>query len=115
METKEDKAMAKMLARAERMHQREQRKLANMKATATVNKGRVKARMNGHRTLLSMHIDPELLADPDQRHELEDMIVEAINKATDQIDEKLGSPFGTLESLPGLFADFFDSPLGPSR
>ena len=79
-----------------------------MKATSKAGKGRVQATMNGHRALVSVRIKPEMMAE-DNLDELQLLVVKAVNGALKQIDEKLGSPYGTLASLPSLFSDYFES------
>ncbi|MEE8525960.1 MAG: YbaB/EbfC family nucleoid-associated protein [Thermoanaerobaculia bacterium] len=102
-----DPRMQKMLDRARKMKEREQRRLAKMTVTATALKGKVKATINGHRALVEVHVDPELMS-ADGGEELEGQLLKVINNAATRIDDKLGSKYGTLDSLPGLFSDFFD-------
>ena len=102
-----DPRMEKMLERARKMKEREQRRLSKMTVTSTALKGKVKATINGHRALTSVHVDPELLVE-DRCAELEQLILKVVNSAATRIDEKLGSKYGTLDSLPNLFSDFFD-------
>lgn len=105
--SEQDPKMSKMLERARKMKDKQNRELAEMKAKAKVGDDRVEATMNGHRALLSVQIAPELLS-ADHRQEIESLVVEAVNDALDEIDDKLGSSYGTLSSLPSLFSDYFD-------
>ncbi len=102
-----DPRMQKMLDRARKMKEREQRRLAKMTVTATALKGKVKATINGHRSLVGVHVDPEMMTE-ENREELEKQLLKVINNAATRIDDKLGSKYGTLDSLPGLFSDIFD-------
>lgn len=102
-----DPRMQKMLDRARKMKEREQRRLAKMTVTATALKGKVTATINGHRALVGVHVDPEMMT-ADGGEELEAQLLKVINNAATRIDTKLGSKYGTLDSLPSLFSDFFD-------
>jgi len=96
--------MSKLLEQAREMHERHQRQLAEMLAESTVGEGRVRAKMNGHRHLLRVAIDSEALK-PADRARLEDLLLEAINDVTGQIEDKLLATFGRVSILPSLIPD----------
>ena len=63
----------------------------------------VVVKMSGHKQLLSVHIDPEVV-DPDDPEMLQDLLLAAVNQATRKVDEALQSKLGGLTSgLPGMF------------
>ena len=99
-----DPEMEKLLRRAREMQQEKSRRLAGTVVEATAADGRVTARMNGHRALLSIEIDPDLVL-PENKASLEGLVTEVINDATSQIDEILAERFGIVDKMPSLNLD----------
>lgn len=68
--------------------------------------GAVQAEVNGHKELLSLQIDPEVLSE-ENREMLEDLILAAVNEALKQVDEMINSEMqkvtGGLNLPPGMF------------
>ncbi|GBD37751.1 Nucleoid-associated protein YbaB [bacterium HR36] len=62
--------------------------------------GLVRARANGRLTLTDLHIDPELLRQPD-RELLEELILAACNQALDNVRAKVSTE--ALDLLPSSF------------
>jgi len=60
-------------------------------------------KMNGHKELLEVKIDPEVI-DPEDAGVLEDLVVAAVNDASRRVDETMREKMGSMSSsLPGLF------------
>ncbi|NMD42187.1 MAG: YbaB/EbfC family nucleoid-associated protein [Firmicutes bacterium] len=68
--------------------------------------GAVRAEVNGHKELLSLQIDPEVLSE-ENREMLEDLILAAVNEALKQVDEMIANDMqkltGGLNLPPGMF------------
>ena len=88
-----------------------QDKLVHVKATGESGGGMVKAVVNGKKQLISVDIDPSLLKG-DDKGILQDLVVAAVNKATEEADELAKeelkkSTDGILPNIPGLdFSSF---------
>lgn len=95
--------MSKLLKQAQRMQEKMQRELGDTVTEATIGGGAVYAKMNGHKQLMSIKIDPEAI-DPDELEELQDLVLAAVNKVTEQMDEILRRKLGpSATSMPSLF------------
>jgi DNA-binding YbaB/EbfC family protein len=95
----------KMMKQAAQMQERMQRELAALEIEAAAGGGMVSVRMNGHKQLLGITIEKDVL-DPADPEMLQDLIVAAFNEASRKVDEaaqeKLGSLAGGM-GLPGMF------------
>ena len=95
----------KMMKQAQRMQEQMQRELGELVVETSAGGGMVKAKMSGHKQLLSVDIDPEVI-DPEDPSMLQDLILAAVNDAARQVDEqmqqKLGGLAGGLGGIPGL-------------
>ncbi len=95
--------MQKMLKQAQKMQDKIQRQLSETSVESTVGGGIVSVRMDGHKQLLAVKIDPEAM-DPEDPGMLEDLIVAAVNEANRKVDESLQQKVGSLTAnIPGLF------------
>ena len=95
--------MQKLLKQAEEMQERMQRDLADTVVEASVGGGIVTVRMDGHKHLLSVKIDPEAM-DPDDPEMLEDLVLAAVNEAVRRTDEAMRSKMGAFAGqMPNLF------------
>ena len=95
--------MKELLKQAQDMQERMQRELAETRVHASVGGGMVKVEMNGHKKLVAVHLDPEIV-DRDDIPILADLILAAVNEAGRKVDDKLRSSFGShAASMPGLF------------
>lgn len=95
--------MNKLLKQAQEMQEKLQRELGDTFADASVGGGVVSVKMDGHKHLVSIKIDPEAI-DPDDTGMLEDLIVAAVNEASRKMDETLRHKVGTMaSSLPSVF------------
>ena len=74
---------------------RAQEELGEQTITATAGGGAVTVVMNGHQDLQSITIAPEVV-DPDDIEMLQDLIVAAINSATEQVRALSSSTLGPL-------------------
>ena len=100
--------MQKMLKQAKKMQQQladVQDGLRDVVVEATAGGGMVKATMSGDGVLQSITIDPQAL-DPEDVELLQDMIVAAVNEASnnasDVANQRMGAITGGL-NIPGLF------------
>jgi nucleoid-associated protein EbfC len=93
-----------MMKQAQEAQQRLQQQMTEMREQATAGGGMVTATVNGHKHLLSLTIDPEVVSKDDVAM-LQDLIVAAVNDAHRKVDEELKRSIGGLMSglnLPGL-------------
>ena len=93
----------KMLKQAQKMQDKLQQELGQTTVDAAVGGGILTVTMNGHKQLLSVKIDPEVL-DPEDPSMLEDLIVAAVNEANRKVDDTMQQKVGSMApSIPGLF------------
>ena len=83
-----------------------QEKLGDLTTTAEASGGMVKVQINGHRQLVGMSVDPELLT-PENKQLLQDLIMGATNKALEDIEVQIKetmqqSTDGLLPNIPGM-------------
>ena len=93
-----------MMKQAQEMQQRLQQQMPDLRVEATAGGGMVTAVVNGHKHLLSLRIDPEVVSKDDVGM-LEDLIVAAVNDAHRKVDDELKRSMGGMMSglgLPGL-------------
>lgn len=99
-----NKKMKKMLEEAQRMQDKLQRDLGEMRISATSGGGAVTATVNGQKELLELSIDPGAV-DPEDVEMLQDLIVAAVNEAARRADEELQERLGGMMGgmgLPGM-------------
>ncbi len=80
--------------------------LVNIRTTAESGAGMVKATVNGKKELVKLELDPDLIK-PEDQDMLQDLIVAAVNKATQEVEvlakeEIRKSTEGLLPNIPGL-------------
>jgi DNA-binding YbaB/EbfC family protein len=95
----------KMMKRAAQMQERMQRELAALEVEAAAGGGMVSVRMNGHKQLLGVTIEKDVL-DPADPEMLQDLVVAAVNEANRKVDEATQEKLGALAGgmgLPGMF------------
>jgi DNA-binding YbaB/EbfC family protein len=106
------KNVNKMMQQVQKMQQemqQAQEELAKETVTASAGGGAVKATMTGGQELVSIEIDPDVL-DPDDVEMLQDLVLAAVNEATNKSQElasrRLGGITGGLGNmglnLPGF-------------
>lgn len=92
-----------MMKQAQQMQERMQRELAELVVEASVGGGMVTVKMSGHKQLLAVHLEPDVLEGKDTAM-LQDLILSAVNEAGRKVDETLQSKLGALGAgMPGLF------------
>lgn len=93
----------KLLRQAQEMQQKMEKEQAETFAEASVGGGLVKVKMDGHKNIVQVKIDPEAV-DPTDLSMLEDLIVAAAGEASRKMDETLREKFGGMMSgMPNLF------------
>ncbi|MDA1306333.1 MAG: YbaB/EbfC family nucleoid-associated protein [Acidobacteria bacterium] len=93
-----------MMKQAQEMQERLQKQMAEMKIEATAGGGMVTVVVSGHKQLLSLKLDPDVVSKEDVEM-LQDMIVAAMNDAHRKVDEALAGQMQGLMGgmrLPGL-------------
>lgn len=94
----------KLLKQAQKMQEQIQQQMEGLVVEESVGGGMVTLRMNGHKHVLSVTVDPSLLA-PAEKEMLEDLLVAAVNQAGGRVDEALQSSMGGMGSglgIPGM-------------
>jgi DNA-binding YbaB/EbfC family protein len=94
----------KMMQQAQEMQERLKQQMDSLKIEATAGGGMVTVTMNGHKHLLSIKIDPEVVSKDDVAM-LQDLIAAAVNDATRRVDDALKQQMGGLlggMGIPGL-------------
>ncbi|KAB2954716.1 MAG: YbaB/EbfC family nucleoid-associated protein [Thermoanaerobaculia bacterium] len=92
----------KLMKQAQQMQERVQREMGELVVEASAGGGMVTVRMSGHKQLVGVAIDPEVV-DPADPVLLADLVLAAVNEAGRKVDETLQSKLGGLGGgLPGL-------------
>lgn len=93
-----------MMKQAQEMQERLQRDMSELSVEATSGGGMVTVAVNGHKQILRLKIDPEVVSKEDVGM-LQDLIVAAINDAHRKVDaamkQRMGGLLGGL-NLPGM-------------
>jgi nucleoid-associated protein EbfC len=96
--------MQNMMKQAQAMQAKLQEQIATIRVEASAGGGMVTVKMDGHKNVLGVKIDPEVAGDVEM---LQDMVVAAFNEAAKKVDEeaqsKMGGMLGGLGLPPGLF------------
>ena len=96
--------MQQMMQQAQKMQERLQQEIAQIKVEASAGGGMVSVNMDGQKNLLSVRIDPEVAGDVEM---LQDMVLAAVREATKKVDDEIkatmGGMLGGLGLPPGLF------------
>ena len=96
--------MQAMMKQAQQMQERLQAEVEKIRVEASSGGGMVKVKMDGHKNVLGVSIDPEAAGDVEM---LQDMMVAAFNEAAKKVDEeakgKMGGMLGGMGLPPGLF------------
>ena len=95
--------LRKLMKQAQDMQEKLQRELGDLIVESSVGGGMVTLEMNGHKEVLGVKIDPEVV-DPEDVAVLQDLIAAAVNDASRRVDETMREKMGSMTSgLPGLF------------
>ncbi len=96
--------LQQMMSQVQKIQEQMQKQLEELRVEATSGGGMVQVKMNGHKHLLELKIDPEAVKDADVEM-LQDLILAAINEALEQIRaaqmQQLAGVAGGL-NIPGL-------------
>ena len=92
--------MKLLMKQAQKMQEKLQREIAELKVEASVGGGMVTVTMGGNRELQSVRIDAKVLAAQDVAM-LEDLVRAAVNEANRKVEETLGEKMSGLR-VPGL-------------
>jgi DNA-binding YbaB/EbfC family protein len=87
----------KMMQQAQQMQERLQKQMSDMTLEASAGGGMVTVRVNGHKHVLGVTIDPEVVSKEDVEM-LQDLIVAALNDAHRKVDEALA---GQMQGMMG--------------
>ena len=93
-----------LMKQAQEMQERLQKQMSELTVQAASGGGMVTVTVNGHKHLLKVAIDPEVVS-KDDIGMLQDLIVAAVNDAHRKIDEAMKEKMGGLLSglgIPGL-------------
>lgn len=96
--------MQNMMKQAQQMQAKLQEEVALIRVEASAGGGMVTVKMDGHKKVLGVKIDPEAASDVEM---LSDMVMAAVNEAAAQVDAqaqaKMGGMLGGMGLPPGLF------------
>jgi DNA-binding YbaB/EbfC family protein len=96
--------MQNVMKQAQAMQQKLQEQIAAIRVEASAGGGMVSVKMDGHKNVLGVKIDPEVAGDVEM---LQDMVTAAFNEASKKVDEeaqgKMGGMLGGLGLPPGMF------------
>jgi len=92
--------MRVLMKQAQKMQEKMQREIAELKVEGSAGGGMVTVAMTGSHVLTGVHVSPEVLEGKDAEM-LEDLILAAVNDATRRIEEAVTSKMSGLR-LPGF-------------
>jgi len=96
--------MQAMMKQAQQMQEKLQQEIALIRVEGSAGGGMVTIKMDGHKNVLGVKIDPEVAGDVEM---LQDMVTAACNEAARKVDEqsqqKMGGMLGGMGLPPGLF------------
>lgn len=90
--------MMKMMREAQKMQEKLQAELAEMRIEASAGGGVVTATVNGSKELLELTLSPEAV-DPDDVEMLQDLIIAAVSEAQRRVDDAVQEKLGGM--IPG--------------
>jgi DNA-binding YbaB/EbfC family protein len=92
-----------MMKQAQQMQEKLQEEVAQIRVEASAGGGMVTVRMDGHKNVLGVKIDPEVAGDMEM---LQDLVMAACNEANKKVEEetrsKMGGLLGGMGLPPGL-------------
>jgi len=94
--------MQAMMQQAQKMQQKMQEEIAQIRVEASAGGGMVSVKMDGHKNVTAVKIDPEVAGDVEM---LQDLVSAAFNAAAQKVDEAMQSTVGGMlggMGLPGL-------------
>jgi nucleoid-associated protein EbfC len=95
--------MKSMMQQAQKMQQKVQEEVAQIRVEASAGGGMVAIKMDGHKNVVGVKIDPEVSGDTEM---LQDLVLAACNEAAKRVDEetknKMAGMLGGMGLPPGL-------------
>jgi nucleoid-associated protein EbfC len=96
--------MQAIMQQAQKAQQQMQEQIALIRVEATAGGGMVTVKMDGHKNVTGVKIDPEVAGDVEM---LQDLFMAACNEAAKKVDDetqkKMGGLLGGMGLPPGLF------------
>ena len=96
--------MQAMMKQAQQMQERLQAEVAAIRVEGSSGGGMVSVKMDGHKNVLGVKIDPEVAGDVEM---LQDLVLAACNDAAKKVDDesgrKMSGMLGGMGLPPGLF------------
>ena len=96
--------MQAMMKQAQQMQEKLAQEVAQIRVEGSAGGGMVTIKMDGHKNILGVKIDPEAAGDVEM---LQDMVTAACNDAARKVDEesqkKMSGMLGGMGLPPGLF------------
>ena len=89
--------MQAMMQQAQKMQQKMQEEIAQIRVEASAGGGMVSVKMDGHKNVTAVRIDPEVAGDVEM---LQDLVMAACNEAAKKVDEE--SQRATASLLGGM-------------
>ncbi len=96
--------LQEMMSQVRKMQEQLQKQLDELRVETSSGGGMVQVKMDGHKHLLELKIDPEAMKDADVEM-LQDVILAAVNECARKVEAELQSKMGALAGglgLPGL-------------
>jgi DNA-binding YbaB/EbfC family protein len=98
----EVRAIQQLLTQFRQMQENLQRQVDSVHVEASAGGGMVTVKMNGHKQVTELRIEPEVYAGKDAEL-LQDLIRAAVNEAGRRVDEELASQVKSIAGgLPGI-------------
>jgi DNA-binding YbaB/EbfC family protein len=95
--------MQAMMQQAQKMQEKMQAEIALIRVEASAGGGMVTVKMDGHKNVIGVKIDPEVAGDVEM---LQDLVMAACNEATKKVEESsqkiMGGMLGGMGLPPGL-------------
>jgi nucleoid-associated protein EbfC len=95
--------MQSMMQQAQKMQQKMQEEIALIRVEASSGGGMVTIKMDGHKNVIGVKIDPEAAGDAEM---LQDLVMAACNEAVKRVEEesqkKMSGMLGGLGLPPGM-------------
>ena len=96
--------MQAMMQQAQQMQKKMQEEIALIRVEASSGGGMVTVKMDGHKNVTGVKIDPEVAGDVEM---LQDLVMAACNEAAKKVDQetqsKMSGMLGGMGLPPGLF------------
>jgi DNA-binding YbaB/EbfC family protein len=99
------KNLQQMMKQAQKMQEQLQKQMAELTVEGSAGGGMVSVKMNGHKQVLAVRIEPDAMTSGDVEM-LQDLIMAAFSEATRKVDEEISGQMGNLAGgmqIPGLF------------